>query len=55
MILECLDGVAALFRISRSEYEGQLGSERLPADEFVYELVADAQSQTTVDAKSVRR
>ena len=51
MLLECFKGVTALLCIPRSEYDGQLGGERLLAYEFVYELVADAQSQTTADGK----
>jgi hypothetical protein len=54
VLLECFKRVTALLRIPRSEYDGQLGGERLLVYEFVYELVADAQSQTTVDGKLAR-
>lgn len=54
VLLEGFECGIALCGITRSEYEGQVGSERLLAYEFVYELVADAQSQTTIDGKLVR-
>jgi hypothetical protein len=54
LLLECFKRVTALFGIPRSEYKCQVGGERLPAYEFVYELAADAQSQAAGDGELAR-